>query len=98
MKENTVLLFTAKTSSSFHMSLKEFEKLIKKFETTKSFTFKIIDITEKPKLAEQYKIEAIPTLIFGKLRLIGKPDAEKIAKIIQEAKEDQEFLKNYRSD
>lgn len=95
MKKNTILLFVSKDSASFHHAVKEFKKLTKKLEEIKSISLKLIDIVSKPELAEKYKIEALPTLVFGNLRLIGKPDAERMASAVMEVKEDQDFFDLY---
>ncbi|MFA6604352.1 MAG: circadian clock KaiB family protein [Patescibacteria group bacterium] len=39
----------------------------------------IIDIAEHPELAEQYNIEALPTLIIGDKRFVGQPTSETLA-------------------
>lgn len=42
-----------------------------------------IDITQNPAAVEKYNISALPTLIFGKHRLVGKPDFHELISLIE---------------
>jgi len=84
-KEKTkVLLFISKDSLYFQVTMEEFKKLMKILEEIQPFESEIIDITTSPEIAEEYKVDALPTLIIGDKRFIGKPDADKIIKLIKE--------------
>jgi len=84
-KEKTkVLLFISKDSLYFQVTMEEFKKLMKILEEIQPFESEIIDITTNTEMAEEYKVDALPTLIIGDKRFIGKPDADKIIKLIKE--------------
>jgi len=61
----------------------EFQKLMKALEEVQPFTSEVIDVSENPDMAEQYKVDALPTMIIGDKRFIGQPSTEKIMKIIK---------------
>jgi len=61
----------------------EFQKLMKALEEVQPFTSEVIDVSENPDMAEQYKVDALPTMIIGDKRFIGKPSTEKIMQIIK---------------
>lgn len=84
MAETTkILLFISKTSIYFQITMEEFQKLLKALEGIQPFTADIIDVNEKPELAEQYKVDALPTIIIGDKRFIGQPKADDILKIVR---------------
>ncbi len=78
-----ILLFISKTSIYFQVTMEEFQKLIKALEELQPFTSEVIDVTERPEMAEQYKVDALPTIIIGDKRFIGQPKAEDILKIVR---------------
>ena len=63
--------------------MEEFQKLLKTLEKLQPFTAEIFDVSENPEKAEEYKVDALPTLIIGDKRFIGQPKAEEIAKLIK---------------
>lgn len=84
MAEQTkILLFISKTSVYFQLTMEEFQKLLKSLEGLQPFTSEIIDVVERPDLAEQYKVEALPTIIIGDKRFIGQPKADDIVNIVK---------------
>ena len=83
MEKTQILLFISKDSIYFQITMEEFKKLLKTLEELQPFTSDIIDINEHPEMAEEYKIDALPTLIIGDKRFIGQPKAEDILKIIK---------------
>jgi len=82
-----IVLFISKTSMYFQVTMEEFQKLLKVLEKVQPFSSEIIDVNEKPELAEKYKVDALPTLIVGSKRFIGQPKAEDIIKLIQKDNE-----------
>ncbi len=82
-----ILLFISKESIFFQTTMDEFQKLLKTLEKVQPFTSEVIDISEKPDMAEKYKVDALPTMIIGDKRFIGQPNSEKIVEVI---KNDQE--------
>jgi hypothetical protein len=74
-----VLLFVSRESAIFQSAMEEFQKLIKVLEGAQPFTSRIIDVFEETEMADEYHIDATPTLVIGDKRFIGIPDAEKIA-------------------
>mgnify|MGYP000120544254 FL=1 len=87
MEKKKILLFISKDSIYFATTMDEFQKLLKTLEELQPFTHDIVDVSENPDMAEQYKVDALPTLIIGDKRFIGQPKAEEIMKLI---KSDQE--------
>lgn len=78
-----ILLFISKSSIYFQITMEEFQKLLKALESIQPFTADVIDVTEKPELAEQYKVDALPTILIGDKRFIGQPKADDILKIVK---------------
>ena len=78
-----VMLFISKNSLYTEITLKEFRNVLEELEKSQPFQAEIIDVNEKPDIAEKFKIEAVPTLIIGNKRFIGEPKAEDILKIVQ---------------
>ena len=90
MNEPTkVILFTSKTSIYFQVTMEEFQMLLKALEEVQPFTSEIIDVSEHPELAEQYKVDAVPTIIIGDKRFIGQPKAEDILKVVKSDQQSQ---------
>jgi protein-disulfide isomerase len=85
MNENKtkILLFVSKGSVYFQATMEEFQKLLKLLEEVQPFESEIIDVNEKPDMAEQYKVDALPTMIIGDKRFIGQPSTEKIMGILK---------------
>jgi protein-disulfide isomerase len=82
MKPTKILLFISKSSIYFQVTMDEFENLLKALEKMQPFEHEIIDVNEDAEKAEEYKIDALPTLIIGDKRFIGKPDVEKIMEVL----------------
>jgi protein-disulfide isomerase len=80
-KEN-ILLFISKDSVYFQTTMDEFSKLLKTLEEMQPFTSEVIDVNEKPEMAEKHKIDALPTLIIGDKRFIGQLKTEKITEVL----------------
>jgi len=78
-----ILLFTSKASIYFQTTMDEFQQLLKALEQLQPFTAQIIDVSENPELAEEYKVDALPTIIIGDKRFIGQPKSEDILKIVK---------------
>lgn len=81
-----ILLFISKSSLYFQTTMAEFQKLMKALEEVQPFTSEVIDVNNKPEMAEKYKVDALPTMIIGDKRFIGQPSAEKIMEIIKSEK------------
>jgi len=80
-----IILFISKSSIYFQVTMEEFQKVLKELEAIQPFTSDIIDVSEHPEKAEEYKIDALPTLIIGDQRFIGQPKAEDIIKLIRDS-------------
>jgi len=61
----------------------EFQKLLGALEKMQPFESEIIDVNETPEKAEEYKIDALPTLIIGDKRFVGQPKADEILKLME---------------
>jgi len=85
-KITKIILFISKDSIYFQVTMQEFQKLLNAFEQLQPFTHEVIDVTEAPEKAEEYKIDALPTLIIGDKRFIGQPDSGKILEMVQSDK------------
>jgi protein-disulfide isomerase len=81
-----ILFFISKSSLYFQTTMEEFQKLLKALEEIQPFTSEIIDVNENPDMAEEYKVDALPTMIIGDKRFIGQPSTEKIMEIIKSDK------------
>jgi len=84
MKKKKILLFVSESSIYLQTTMEEFQKLLKIMEEEQPFTSEVIDVTKNPEMAEEYKIDAIPTLIIGDKRFIGQPKADAIVKLVKE--------------
>jgi hypothetical protein len=82
-----ILLFISKESMYFKVTMEEFQKLLIELEKLQPFTSEIIDVMEHPEKAEEYKIDALPTIIIGDKRFVGKARSEDIVKLLNK-KED----------
>jgi len=85
-KPKKILLFISRSSIYFQVTMQEFQKLLQTLEALQPFTHEVIDVTEDPDKAEEYKVDALPTLIIGDKRFIGQPKAEDILKLIEDKK------------
>ncbi|HTM68586.1 MAG TPA: thioredoxin family protein [Candidatus Binatia bacterium] len=73
--EPPILLFISKESATYHFTKRQVEIACSSALAKEAPEVKIVDISEHPELAEQYNIEALPTLIVGAKRYIGAPTA-----------------------
>jgi protein-disulfide isomerase len=78
-----ILLFISKSSLYFQTTMEEFQKLLIALQEVQPFESEIIDVNDNPEKAEEYKIDALPTMIIGDKRFIGQPSTEKIMEIIK---------------
>ena len=83
MEKKKILLFISKDSIYFGTTMEEFQKLLIALEQLQPFTHQVIDVSEDPDKAEEYKVDALPTLIIGDKRFIEQPKAETIIKMIK---------------
>lgn len=70
-----ILLFISKESATYQFTKRQVELACGQALGKDVPQVKVIDISEHPELAEQYNIEALPTLIVGSKRYIGAPTA-----------------------
>lgn len=70
-----ILLFISKESATYHFTKRQVEIACSSALGKEVPQVKVIDISEHPEMAEQYNIEALPTLIVGGKRYIGAPTA-----------------------
>lgn len=74
--DDRILLFISKESATYHFTKRQVEIACENALGAKGVPrVEVIDISEHPELAEQYNIEALPTLIVGAKRYIGAPTA-----------------------
>jgi len=83
IKKNKILLFISKDSIYFQVTMDEFQKLITALQNLQPFESEIIDVNETPDKAEEYKVDALPTLIIGDKRFVGQPKADEILKLME---------------
>lgn len=79
--QRKILLFVSQESAVYNFVRRQVEVACSQ-ET--GVALEIIDIAEHPELAEQYNIEALPTLIVGDKRFVGQPTAETLAVCIRQ--------------
>jgi thioredoxin-like negative regulator of GroEL len=84
-QKKQAVLFVSELSVYFQATLSEFQKIVKAMEAIQPYESRVIDVEKEPDLAEQYKIDAIPTLIIGKRRFIGRPKAETVIDLIRKS-------------
>lgn len=70
-----ILLFISKESATYQFTKRQVELACSQALGKDVPQVKVIDISEHPEMAEQYNIEALPTLIVGGKRYIGAPTA-----------------------
>jgi protein-disulfide isomerase len=80
---NKVLLFVSKNSLYFQATVDEFAKIIEVLQQGGPYKSEVIDVMEHPELAEEYKVDALPTLIIGDTRFIGKPEADQVLEYVK---------------
>ena len=80
-----ILLFIKNNSVYFASDIDNFKKIIETLGQIAPFEVEIIDVREKPELAEEYRVDALPTLIVGDIRYVGKPSPEKAMEIFKKA-------------
>lgn len=72
MTGNEILLFISKESATYSYTRRQVELAYKDvFGQDAKAEFKVIDIEDKPQLAELHNIEALPTIIIGDKRIVG---------------------------
>jgi hypothetical protein len=81
-KLTRILLFISKQSVYFKITMDEFQKLLLDLERLQPFSSEVIDVDEDPDKAEEYKVDALPTIIIGDKRFIGKPKSEDIVGLL----------------
>lgn len=78
-----ILLFTVKNSVYFSANIADFKKIISSLGKISPFEVEIVDVAEHPELAEKYRIDALPTLVIGEKRYIGRPTPQKAIEILE---------------
>lgn len=77
---DAILLFVSKESATYHFTKRQIElACAQALGAASAPTVRVIDISERPELAEEHNIEALPTLIVGGRRFIGAPSSEMLA-------------------
>ncbi len=80
MPAQKIILFISRESAVYHFIRHQVEAAFDQvFGLKHSAKLEVIDIAEHPELAEEYNIEALPTLIVGDKRFIGNPTPEVLA-------------------
>ena len=75
-----IMLFISKESAVYQFTRHQVEAACDQaFGKTSQASLEIVDIAERPELAEEYNIEALPTLVVGPKRFIGVPTPEMLA-------------------
>jgi hypothetical protein len=75
-----LLLFVSKESAVYRFTRRQVEFAVQEmFGKGADVDLEIIDIEEQPELAEEHNIEALPTLVYGRKRLVGAPTPEALA-------------------
>jgi hypothetical protein len=82
---NKALLFVSKESLFSQQAVDEFKAIVKKLGEEQAVKSEVIDVFEKPDMAEEYKIEVLPTIIVDEKRFVGEPKAEEILKYLKAA-------------
>lgn len=62
----------SKQSLYFHQSMEEFHKVLENLHVS-PMSIEVIDVSEEPEKAEEYRVDALPTLCIGKMRFVGIP-------------------------
>ena len=75
-----LILFISKESAVYSFTRRQVEFAVQQlYGTGANVELEVIDIEERPDLAEDHNIEALPTLIMGRKRLVGSPTPESLA-------------------
>jgi thioredoxin-like negative regulator of GroEL len=84
-KENQILLFVSKISIYYSTTVEDFQKLLNSLgKVGEKFHVEIINVDEKPDVAEEYNILALPTLVIGNQHFVGQINEEKITDLIKD--------------
>jgi len=70
--------------------LTEFQKVIDSIEEISSDEVEIIDVSKNPEKAEEHKIDALPTLLIGDKRFVGRISADEVKNILNNSQQSQE--------
>jgi len=74
MSENRkIILFISRESAVYSYVRRQVELAC---ERAGGAVLEVVDIAERPEMAEQYNIEALPTLIIDDKRFVGSPTQE----------------------
>ena len=84
-KGKKVLLFLKNDSVYFSTDIDDFKKIISVLGKMPTLDVQIVDVTQNPELAEEYRIDALPTLVIGNRKYIGQPDPTKAIEIFKKA-------------
>ena len=80
---NKIQLFISKNSVYFSADIKNFKTILSAMEKMTPYKIETIDITDRPDLAEKYKIEVLPTLIINGKKYLGAPTTKKAVEIFR---------------
>jgi len=79
-----VLLFISRESAIYSFTRRQIEDACAKaWGRHGESPLEVLDIEDNPDLAEEYNIEALPTLIIGSKRFIGVPTQEMLSTCLQ---------------
>jgi hypothetical protein len=73
MQKPRILLFVSKESATYQFTKRQVELACSRAVGKDAVEIEIIDIADRPDLAEQHNIEALPTIIVGGKRYVGMP-------------------------
>lgn len=71
-----VILFISRESAVYDFTRHEVEVACANLKPDVRVELEVVDIAERPETAEEYNIEALPTLIVGNKRYVGAPTPE----------------------
>lgn len=74
--DNKILLFVSRESATFGYVRRQVENACGPRADRSGLAVEVIDIADRPDLAERYNIEALPTIIIGSKRFVGAPTQE----------------------
>lgn len=81
MNRLQIFFFTSPTCLHCKPAYTSLNKIASKYEN--KVIIQVIDISKRPEIISKMKIRALPTIIFGKQRIVGKPDEEELARLIE---------------
>ena len=88
MSTQKIILFISRESAVYHFVRHQVEAAFDQvFGLKHKAMLEVVDIADHPELAEEYNIEALPTLIVGDKRFIGNPTPEILASCLSGFKE-----------